>query len=152
VVVVVNSFPTDTPAEHALIRDAAREAGAFASVVHAMHAGGGMGGIELAEAVAQACERPSELNFTYEDGDLVETKIEKIATTLYGAAGVEFSPAARRSIATFSAMGYGTLPVCMAKTRMTRLERALPPVGTYTCATFGCRRARGSCTRCAETS
>jgi formate--tetrahydrofolate ligase len=117
-VVVVNSFPTDTPAEHALIRDAARDAGAFAAVVHAMHASGGMGGIELAEAVANACEQPSELKFTYEDGDPVETKIEKIATTLYGAGGVEFSPAARRSIATFSAMGYGGLPVCMAKTHL----------------------------------
>lgn len=118
VVVVVNSFPTDTPAEHALIRDAARDAGAFAAVVHTLHANGGMGGVELAEAVAEACEQPSELKFTYQDEDSPEEKIVKIATALYGADGVEFSPAARRSIEAFSDMGYGRLPVCMAKTHL----------------------------------
>jgi formate--tetrahydrofolate ligase len=118
VVVVVNTFPADTPAEHAAIREAATAAGAFAAVTHSLHTSGGMGGIELAEAVAAACEQPSELRYTYAEEDPVERKIEMIATGLYGADGVEFSPAARRAIGAFTGMGYGRLPVCMAKTHL----------------------------------
>ncbi|HSK47827.1 MAG TPA: formate--tetrahydrofolate ligase [Coriobacteriia bacterium] len=124
VVAVVNSFPTDTPAEHALIRQAALEAGAFAAVTHSMHEAGGMGGIELAEAVAEACEQPSSLEFTYDESDSVEEKIRKIATKLYGAGSVEFAPAARRAIGLFSGMGYARLPVCMAKTHLSLTDDA----------------------------
>jgi len=124
VIVVVNSFPTDSPAEHALIRAAALEAGSFAAVTHSMHEHGGMGGVELAEAVAQACAQPSELRFTYAEHDPVEEKIEKVATQIYGAEGVEFSPAARRAIALFSGMGYGRLPVCMAKSHLSLTDDA----------------------------
>lgn len=118
VVVAVNSFPTDTTAEHELIKQAAMEAGAFAAVSHTMHSDGGTGGLELAEAVVAACESPSELRFTYADSDPVETKIERIATSIYGADSVELSAAARRMIAIFDGMGYGDLPVCMAKTQL----------------------------------
>jgi formyltetrahydrofolate synthetase len=117
-VVAVNSFPTDTTAEHQAIKKAALEAGACCAVVHSMHADGGAGGRELADAVVEACERPSELRFTYGDDESVEEKIEKVATTLYGAADVEFAPAARRAIGIFSGMGYARLPVCMAKTHL----------------------------------
>lgn len=118
VVVAINTFPTDTEAEHELIKSAALEAGAFDAVAHTMHRDGGEGGQALAEAVIRACDEPSELVFTYADEDDVETKIEKVATRLYGAARVEFSPSARRSILAFAGMGYGRLPVCMAKTHL----------------------------------
>lgn len=117
-VVAVNSFPTDTTAEHEAIKEAALKAGACCAVVHTMHADGGTGGRELADAVVEACEQPSELRFTYGDDESVEEKIEKVATGLYGAAGVEFAPAARRAIGIFSGMGYARLPVCMAKTHL----------------------------------
>ena len=118
VVVAVNVFPTDTAAEHRLIIDAAMEAGAFAAVTHDMHGRGGAGGAELVEAVVAACESPSVLRFTYPDDADVHAKIEAVATGLYGAADVEFSPAARRSIHSHTEMGYGRLPVCMAKTHL----------------------------------
>lgn len=113
VVVVVNSFPTDTPAEHSLIRQAAADAGAFAAVVHAMHGSGGMGGVELAEAVVEACEQPSTLRFSYDDEDPVQTKIEKIATTMYGA---------RRS---------RVLPGCAARHRLLRGSRLRQVAGLH---------------------
>lgn len=118
VVVAVNSFPTDSAAEHELIRRTARDAGAFAAVSHTMHPDGGTGGLELAEAVADACEQPSSLELTYDDSDPVETKIERIAMRIYGAASVEFSAAAQRAIRIFDGMGYSALPVCMAKTHL----------------------------------
>jgi len=118
VVVAINTFPTDTPAEHELIKRAALEAGAFAAVEHTLHTDGGAGGAELADAVAAACDEPGELAFTYEESDAVQVKIEKVATGLYGAQGVEFSASALRSIGIFTGMGYGTLPVCMAKTHL----------------------------------
>lgn len=117
-VVAVNSFPSDTSAEHELIKRAAVDAGACCAVSHSLHADGGEGGRELADAVAEACERPSRLRFTYRDDESVEEKVEKIATTLYGAGNVEFAPAARRAIGIFSGMGYARLPVCMAKTHL----------------------------------
>lgn len=120
VVVAVNRFPDDTDAEHALIIEAARQSGAMSAVTHTLHADGGAGGEELASAVLDACATPrtSELRFTYEDDDPLERKIEKIATGVYGADGVEFSPHASRSIASLAQMGYVKLPVCMAKTHL----------------------------------
>lgn len=118
VVVAINRFPTDTEAEHELIALAAREAGACDAVVHTMHADGGAGGVALAEAVARAwdCERAFAL--TYEDALAPREKIEAIATHIYNASGVDFAPAAERALATYAAMGYKRLPVCMAKTHL----------------------------------
>lgn len=119
VVVAVNSFPTDTPAEHDLVKRAALEAGATAAVSHALHADGGAGGEELARAVEEACAGDTAaMRFVYDDGDPLETKIEKIAMEIYGADGVEFDHAARRSVEMFARMGYSALPVCMAKTHL----------------------------------
>ena len=118
VVVAVNRFPTDTDAEHELIRTAAVEAGAFAAVTHTMHAEGGAGGAELAAAVIAACEQPSTLRFTYGLGDPIDAKIESIAEDIYGAEDVEFTMAARKAIDIFAGTGYGRLPVCMAKTHL----------------------------------
>jgi formate--tetrahydrofolate ligase len=118
VVVAVNRFPTDSQAEHDFIKAAAVSAGATASVSHTMHADGGAGGIELAEAVAQASRHAVRLSFTYPDHESVQAKIESIARRIYGADGVDYSKDAERSIARFSAMGFGDLPVCMAKTHL----------------------------------
>jgi formate--tetrahydrofolate ligase len=118
VVVAVNRFPADTDAEHELIRAAALAAGAEAAVSHTLHADGGEGGIELADAVAHACTEASALTLSYADEDPAEVKIESIARGVYGADGVEFSKEALRSIARFTEMGFGGLPVCMAKSHL----------------------------------
>ncbi len=119
VVVAVNHFPQDTEAEHALIIEAARAAGAYAAVTHTLHTDGGSGGVRLAEAVEDACASGSaEMRFVYEDSDSLELKIEKVAQRVYGADAVEFDHSARRSIEMFTRMGYGALPVCMAKTHL----------------------------------
>jgi formate--tetrahydrofolate ligase len=117
-VVTINEFPTDTHAEHELIRRHAMAAGAAAVVTHRMHAEGGAGGEDLARAVVAACAKPSTLRFAYEDDDPAATKIEKIAMTVYGAEGVDLMPTAQRAIGRWSGLGYGRLPVCMAKTHL----------------------------------
>jgi formate--tetrahydrofolate ligase len=71
----------------------------------------------MAEAVVAACEQPSSFRFTYEDSDPIDTKIEKIATKVYGADGVDFSPVARQKIEQFTRDGLGNLTICMAKTQ-----------------------------------
>src|SRR5574340_885691 len=118
VVVAVNAFESDTPAEHALIGERAREAGAFDVVTHHMHAEGGRGGLALAEAVEAACRQPSELRFTYPSGAPIREKIAAIATNLYGAEGVDFSFEATRAIQAINDAGLCDLPVCMAKTHL----------------------------------
>jgi formate--tetrahydrofolate ligase len=118
VVVAVNRFPTDTDAEHELIKAAARDAGAAAAVSHTMHPDGGAGGVELADAVAHACSTASRLVFTYPDDAPVQAKIESVARRIYGADSVEFSKDAERAIARFAGMGFAHLPVCMAKSHL----------------------------------
>ncbi len=118
VVVAINRFPADTDAEHELIRQAALDAGACDAVVHTMHADGGAGGIELAEAIARAWDCENEFALTYEDALTPREKIEAIATRVYNASGVDFAPTAERALATYAAMGYKRLPVCMAKTHL----------------------------------
>jgi formate--tetrahydrofolate ligase len=117
VVVVVNSFPTDTPAEHTLIRTAALAAGADFAVSHSVHASGGMGGVELAEAVVEACEMPNNFRLLYDDAASIKDKIHAIATKIYGADGVRYSSEADESIATFTRLGYSHMPICIAKTQ-----------------------------------
>jgi formate--tetrahydrofolate ligase len=118
VVVAINEFPTDTPAEHAIIARFALTAGASAAVTDRVHAEGGAGGADLARAVVAACDEPSALRFAYEDDDPVATKIEKIAMRVYGADGVDLMPAAQRAIGRWVGLGFGRLPVCMAKTHL----------------------------------
>ncbi len=120
VVVAVNHFPADSDAEHAVIREAAIAAGAVGATTHRLHTEGGAGGEELAEAVVAACDgrEADPLRFTYDEEDALEIKIEKVATGVYGADGVEFSLSARRSIDLLADMGYVRLPVCMAKTHL----------------------------------
>ncbi len=118
VVVAINTFPTDTPAEHALIGERAKEAGAFDVVTHHMHAEGARGGLALAEAVALACEQPSTLTFSYPSDAPIREKIASIATRLYGASGVDFSFEASKAMQAISDEGLYSLPVCMAKTHL----------------------------------
>ncbi len=117
-VVSINNFPTDTEAEVALIRELAVEAGAETVVVNRGFAEGGEGAIELAEAVVAATERPNTFHQLTPEGTPLQEQIETIATTLYGADGVEYQPAAVRDIARLTELGFGTVPVCMAKTHL----------------------------------
>ncbi len=117
-VVSLNNFPTDTAAEIDLLRGLAVEAGAEQVVVNRGFAEGGRGALELAEAVVAACERPSSFRFLTPDGIPLHDQIEAIATELYGADGVDLLPQAENDLARMEDLGFGTLPVCMAKTHL----------------------------------
>ncbi|WP_420174574.1 formate--tetrahydrofolate ligase [Luteococcus sp. OSA5] len=116
-VVAVNVFPTDHDDEIEEVRRIAREAGArVAASTHVMD--GGNGALELARVVQEACQDQTHFTFTYRDEDSIHTKLEKVATGVYGADGVELSAQARRDIALFEELGYGQLPVVIAKTHL----------------------------------
>lgn len=116
-VVAINAFPTDFDSEHEEIRRIAEEAGARVAV-HRGVAQGGKGTMELADAVAEACDDVSELNFTYDLTDSLETKLEKVATGVYGADGIEVAPAACKQLKLYEELGYGELPIVIAKTHL----------------------------------
>lgn len=118
VVVAINTFTDDSPAEVALVKKAAREAGAFDAVLSDHWSNGGAGATELAEAVIAACEEPSAFKFLYPLDWSIEKKIETIATEIYGAVKVEFSSQSKQQIATYEKSGFGKLPICMAKTHL----------------------------------
>jgi formate--tetrahydrofolate ligase len=116
-VVAINAFPTDHPSEHDAIRGIADEMGVRVAVC-TNFIDGGAGATELAEAVVEACERPSDFHFLYPDDAPLTDKIETVATTIYGAGRVEYLPAAARQLANYEANGFGHLPVCIAKTHL----------------------------------
>jgi formyltetrahydrofolate synthetase len=118
VVVAINQFATDTPAELELIRAAAIKAGAEDSVVSAHWAQGGAGARNLAEAVVKAAEKPSHFQFLYPLDKTIKEKIETIATQVYGADGVDYTPEAEKQITDYTRMGFAKLPICMAKTHL----------------------------------
>ena len=118
VVVAVNSFAMDTPAEVELVRKAAKEAGAEDAVVCTHWADGGKGAIQLAEAVVKACEKPTKFQFLYPLEWSIKQKIEKICKDIYGADGVEYSPEAEKKIALYTRLGFDKLPMNMAKTHL----------------------------------
>ena len=115
VVVTLNSFVTDTEAEYEFIRNFCEERGCEFALSE-VWAKGGEGGIALAEKVIHTLET-KESNFKpiYEDEISLKEKIETIAKEIYGADGVEFAPAAEKQLAKITEMGYGNLPICMAK-------------------------------------
>jgi formate--tetrahydrofolate ligase len=116
-VVAINAFPTDYASEHAAIEEIAESMGARVAVSnHFLH--GGKGALELAEAVAEAAEEPSQFRFLYADEASLREKIEAIATKVYGAAGVSYEPAASQQLDTYERNGFGHLPVCVAKTHL----------------------------------
>ena len=116
-VVAINAFPTDHPSEHEAIRQIAAEAGARAAVC-THFADGGRGAVELAEAVAEAADEPTEFRFLYPDEASLRTKIETIAEKVYGADGVVYDLAAEQQLDTYERNGFGKLPVCIAKTHL----------------------------------
>ena len=118
VVVAVNRFAMDTDREVEFVRDRARQMGAFDAAISEVHARGGEGGRELAEAVVRAAAQPSEMKLLYPDDMPVKEKIEVLARQVYGDDGVEFAPEASRKIKLYTELGYGRLPICMAKTHL----------------------------------
>ncbi|MGE5642092.1 MAG: formate--tetrahydrofolate ligase [Byssovorax cruenta] len=124
VVVAVNSFANDTPAEVELVRKAALEAGAMDAVVSRHWMEGGKGAIALAEAVVKACEKRSNFNFLYPLDISVKEKIETIAREIYRADGVDYSPEAEAKIEQFTKLGFSNLPLCMAKTHLSFTDKA----------------------------
>jgi formate--tetrahydrofolate ligase len=116
-VVAVNSFPTDHDSEHEAIREIAEEMGARVAVCNHFSEGG-KGAVELAEAVAEAAEEPTEFHFLYPEEAPLKEKIEAIATKVYGADGVEYDLAASRQLDSYEKNGFGNLPICMAKTHL----------------------------------
>ncbi len=117
-VVAINAFDSDHPEEIEAVKRIAVEAGALGAAVSWHWAKGGTGAIELAEMVIEAANTPSEFKFLYELEQPIKKKIETIATKIYGAADVEYTPQASRQIRDYEANGFGNLPICMAKTHL----------------------------------
>ena len=115
-VVAVNRFPTDTDAEIALVIRKCRELGVN-TVLSDVWAKGGEGGEELAREVVRLCEEENAFRFCYDEKTPVKEKIERIVTRIYGGKDVAYTPEAEEEIARLSALGFGQLPVCMAKTQ-----------------------------------
>ena len=115
-VVAVNRFPTDTDAEISLVIEKCRALG-VRTVLSTVWADGGAGGTELAEEVVRLCELPNDFSFSYPLEDSIEDKITAVVRRIYGGDGVTFAPVASKEIARLTALGYGDLPVCMAKTQ-----------------------------------
>ncbi|WP_232664069.1 formate--tetrahydrofolate ligase [Pseudonocardia sp. TRM90224] len=116
-VVAINAFPGDHPSEHEAIRQIAEEMGAR-SAVCTHFAEGGKGATELAEAVAEAANEPSDFQFLYPDSASLREKIETVARKVYGADGVDYDMSASRQIDAYERNGFGDLPVCIAKTHL----------------------------------
>jgi formate--tetrahydrofolate ligase len=117
-VVAINSFPTDTPGEVEAIRDVALAAGARDAVVATHFTDGGAGATDLAEAVWAATQDPSRsFKLLYPDEAPLGEKILTIVKEIYGGDGIELTPAAQKSLKLYESMGFGDLPICMAKTQ-----------------------------------
>ena len=116
-VVAINAFPGDFASEHQAIREIAESVGARVAVC-THFSDGGKGATDLARAVVEACDEPSNFQFCYEADDSLKTKIEKVATKIYGAANVTYSAAANTQLARYEKNGFGNLPVCIAKTHL----------------------------------
>ena len=118
VVVAINNFTTDTSNEIELLRKLAVQAGAEGAFRCEHWARGGAGAVELGEAVVSACEKKSNFRFLYPLEMSIKQKIETIATQVYGAVGVDYLPEAEAKIELYEKLGYGKLPICMAKTHL----------------------------------
>ena len=117
-VVAVNNFPSDTEAEVEAMRELALGAGAETVVVNRGFAQGGGGAIELAEAVVAACEKPNAFHQLTPEDTPIRDQVQAIATRIYGADGVDYLPQAEKDLARMDQLGFGTMPVCMAKTHL----------------------------------
>lgn len=141
-VIAINAFPSDHPSEHRAIMDVAARLGARAAVCR--HFGeGGAGATELAEAVIDACEDDSDFRFLYADTDSLKQKVEAVATRIYGAERVEYTPEANRQFQNYEDNGFGNLPVCIAKTHLS-ISGDASLTGAPTGHTLTVREARAS--------
>ena len=116
VIVAINRFTTDTEREIEFLQSKLKEYGINMSLVEAW-AKGGKGAVDLAEKVVKLCEEKENFTYTYELEEEIEEKIKKVARKIYGAEDVEFSEEAKESIQQIKKLGYGNLPVCIAKTQ-----------------------------------
>jgi formate--tetrahydrofolate ligase len=116
-VVAINAFPTDHTSEHAAIREVAEQMGARVAVCNHFSEGGA-GAVELAQAVAEAAQEPTEFRFLYPEEASLREKIETIAKKVYGADGVAYDMKASEQLDSYEKNGFGKLPVCMAKTHL----------------------------------
>ena len=117
-VVAINAFETDHPDEIEAVKRISIEAGALGAAVSTHWADGGTGAIELAEMVVAAADQPSEFKFLYDLDRPIKEKIDAIATKIYGADSVSYTVTAAQQIADYEANGFGSLPICMAKTHL----------------------------------
>ena len=131
VVVAVNAFKDDPQDELDWVREQSLRMGAVDAAVSTHWSDGGKGAEQLAAAVLKASERPAQFRYLYDVSWPIRKKIETIATNMYGAAGVSFEPEVERQIDTAEALGYGGLPVCMAKTPLS-LSHNPPAKGRQT--------------------
>ncbi len=122
-VVAINRFPTDTEKELELVREKCKELGVNVALSE-VWGKGSEGGIELAEEVLRLVEGENNFHFVYEDGLSIQQKVETIAEKIYRADGVEFTAAAKKQLATIEGLGFGALPVCMAKTQFSFSDNA----------------------------
>ena len=118
IVVAINRFATDTDAEIEMVRQAAVAAGAQDAVMSDHWAEGGAGAVALAKAVIAACGKPGNFRFLYPLEWDIKKKIETIATQIYGADGVDYTPEAEAKIELYTRLGFDKLPICMAKTHL----------------------------------
>ncbi|HEX5432102.1 MAG TPA: formate--tetrahydrofolate ligase [Bryobacteraceae bacterium] len=118
VVVAVNRFKDDTPAEIDLVRRVSIAAGAEDAVMTNHWAEGGAGAVNLAKAVVAACEKPAKFRFLYPLEMSIKEKIETIVREMYGGSGVEYSPQAEKKVELYTRQGFDKLPICMAKTHL----------------------------------
>ena len=116
VVVAINAFPTDTAEELALVEEECKKRGVNV-VLSEVWAKGGKGGQALAEEVMRLCQTESQLTFAYDVKESLKQKITNIATKIYHADGVEFAPSAAKQLQQLEELGFGELPICMAKTQ-----------------------------------
>jgi len=118
-IVALNHFPTDSDKEVRFVLDRAKKSGASAAVVSKVWAEGGAGGIDLANAIIDVTEKePADFRFLYPLDASIKKKIETIAKKVYGADGVDYLPLANRQIRRYNRLGFGNLPICMAKTHL----------------------------------
>ena len=116
IVVAINAFPTDTENELQELKALCESMGASVSISEAW-AKGGEGAIDLAQKVIEATEKPSNFQYMYDVNDSIKDKINAISTKIYGADGVNYTPAVEKTIAEFEAEGLDKMPICMAKTQ-----------------------------------
>lgn len=122
-VVAINRFPTDTENEIELLEKECKNLGVNV-VLSEVWAKGGAGGIELANEVIKLCETKSSMEFSYLDSDTIEQKIEKVVTKIYGGSGIVISSDAKKQIDNLTKLGFGNLPICIAKTQYSFSDNA----------------------------